>query len=91
MELKSFLAGQHYGDREMNDVWTEELGIPAPDVFMGAGGGSHAQQTAKIMVEVLRNCQAQRPDCVLVVGDVNLTLAYFDCGRRSCVYSGGAR
>lgn len=44
-------TGQHY-DWEMNDVFFEELGIPEPDVFMAAGGGSHAQQTGKFMVEV---------------------------------------
>lgn len=67
-------TGQHY-DREMNDVFFEELGIPAPDVFMGAGGGSHAQQTAKIMTAFEELCQANTPDAVLVVGDVNSTLA----------------
>lgn len=67
-------TGQHY-DREMNDVFFEELGIPEPDVFMGAGGGSHAQQTAKIMLAFEELCQADRPDAVLVVGDVNSTLA----------------
>lgn len=67
-------TGQHY-DREMNDVFFEELGIPEPDVFMGAGGGSHAQQTAKIMLAFEELCQSDRPDVVLVVGDVNSTLA----------------
>lgn len=67
-------TGQHY-DREMNDVFFEELGIPAPDVFMAAGGGSHAQQTSKIMVGFEDHCNAHRPDAVLVVGDVNSTLA----------------
>ena len=67
-------TGQHY-DREMNDVFFEELGIPEPDIFMGAGGGSHAQQTAKIMVAFEELCQQDRPTAVLVVGDVNSTLA----------------
>lgn len=67
-------TGQHY-DREMNDVFFEELGIPAPDIFMGAGGGTHAQQTAKIMLAFEELCQSDRPDVVLVVGDVNSTLA----------------
>ena len=67
-------TGQHY-DREMNDVFFEELGIPEPDTFMGAGGGSHSQQTAKIMVAFEELCQSDRPDAVLVVGDVNSTLA----------------
>ena len=67
-------TGQHY-DRDMNEVFFEELGIPQPDVFMAAGGGSHAQQTAKIMVGFEELCTAERPDAVLVVGDVNSTLA----------------
>lgn len=72
--FKIIHTGQHY-DREMNDVFFEELGIPQPDVFMGAGGGSHAQQTAKIMVAFEELCQREKPDAVLVVGDVNSTLA----------------
>lgn len=67
-------TGQHY-DREMNVVFFDELGIPPPDVFMGAGGGSHAQQTAKIMTAFEALCQEKKPDAVLVVGDVNSTLA----------------
>jgi UDP-N-acetylglucosamine 2-epimerase (non-hydrolysing) len=67
-------TGQHY-DREMNEVFFEELGIPQPDIFMGAGGGSHSQQTAKIMVAFEELCESDRPDAVLVVGDVNSTLA----------------
>jgi len=67
-------TGQHY-DPEMNAVFFEELGIPQPDIFMGVGGGSHAQQTAKIMIEFETYCQNAMPDAVLVVGDVNSTLA----------------
>jgi len=74
LAFKIIHTGQHY-DREMNDVFFEELGIPQPDVFMAAGGGSHAQQTAKIMTAFEELCQQQRPDAVLVVGDVNSTLA----------------
>jgi UDP-N-acetylglucosamine 2-epimerase (non-hydrolysing) len=74
LDYKIIHTGQHY-DREMNDVFFEELGIPAPDVFMGAGGGSHAEQTAKIMLGFEQLCLAERPDAVLVVGDVNSTLA----------------
>ena len=74
LTFKIIHTGQHY-DREMNDVFFEELGIPQPDVFMAAGGGSHAQQTAKIMVGFEELCVAERPAAVLVVGDVNSTLA----------------
>ena len=74
LSFKIIHTGQHY-DREMNDVFFEELGIPEPDLFMAAGGGSHAQQTGKIMVGFEELCQNERPDAVLVVGDVNSTLA----------------
>nr|HNH52260.1 UDP-N-acetylglucosamine 2-epimerase [Nitrosomonas sp.] len=67
-------TGQHY-DREMNEVFFEELGIPEPDIFMAAGGGSHSQQTAKIMLAFEEYCLNDRPDAVIVVGDVNSTLA----------------
>ena len=74
LAFKIIHTGQHY-DREMNDVFFEELGIPQPDVFMAAGGGSHAEQTGKIMTGFEALCQSDRPDAVLVVGDVNSTLA----------------
>ncbi|MDO8450779.1 MAG: UDP-N-acetylglucosamine 2-epimerase (non-hydrolyzing) [Rhodoferax sp.] len=74
LTFKIIHTGQHY-DREMNDVFFEELGIPEPDVFMAAGGGSHSQQTARIMIAFEELCQDQKPDAVLVVGDVNSTLA----------------
>ena len=74
LSFKIVHTGQHY-DREMNDVFFEELGIPQPDVFMAAGGGSHAQQTAKIMLGFEELCEKERPAAVLVVGDVNSTLA----------------
>ena len=73
-EFKIIHTGQHY-DREMSDVFFDELGIPKPDYHLDAGGGSHATQTAKIMVAFEEICQKARPDCVLVVGDVNSTLA----------------
>ena len=74
LTFKIIHTGQHY-DRDMNDVFFEELGIPEPDVFMAAGGGSHSQQTGKIMVAFEELCQTERPNAVLVVGDVNSTLA----------------
>jgi len=67
-------TGQHY-DREMSDVFFEELGIPKPDFHLEAGGGSHATQTAKIMTAYEAILGRERPDCVVVVGDVNSTLA----------------
>ena len=67
-------TGQHY-DHSMSDVFFDELGIPAPDHHLGCGGGSHAEQTAKIMVAYEKLCLEERPDVVVVVGDVNSTLA----------------
>lgn len=67
-------TGQHW-DRSMNDVFFEELGIPAPDERLGMGGGSHAEQTARVMTAYEQLCDRARPDCTVVVGDVNSTLA----------------
>ena len=67
-------TGQHY-DREMSQVFFEELAIPAPDCSIESGSGSHAEQTARIMVEFEKLCRTRRPDHVVVVGDVNTTLA----------------
>ncbi len=67
-------TGQHY-DQAMSGVFFDELGIPAPEHHLDCGGGSHAEQTAKIMLAFEQVCLQQRPHCVLVVGDVNSTLA----------------
>lgn len=67
-------TGQHY-DYEMSDVFFQELGIRTPEHYLGAGSGSHAEQTAKIMTAFEVLCQKERPDLVVVVGDVNSTLA----------------
>src|SRR5713101_5351486 len=82
--FKIIHTGQHY-DHELSDVFFDELGIPAPDVLLGAGSGSHAQQTAKIMVSFEETCQKRRPDCVLVVGDVNSTLACSIVAKKLCI------
>ncbi|MHB8078581.1 MAG: non-hydrolyzing UDP-N-acetylglucosamine 2-epimerase [Candidatus Krumholzibacteriia bacterium] len=67
-------TGQHY-DRNMSDIFFEDLGLPSPHVHLGVGGGSHAQQTAGVMVQFEELCLAERPDLVVVVGDVNATMA----------------
>jgi len=74
--LKPILVhtGQHY-DYEMSQVFFEDLKIPKPDMYLGVGSGSHATQTARIMTRFERVCLEVRPDLVLVVGDVNSTLA----------------
>jgi UDP-N-acetylglucosamine 2-epimerase (non-hydrolysing) len=67
-------TGQHY-DQAMSKVFFEDLELPSPDVYLGVGSGSHAQQTAKVMVEFEKVRDEQKPDLVIVVGDVNSTLA----------------
>jgi UDP-N-acetylglucosamine 2-epimerase (non-hydrolysing) len=67
-------TGQHY-DEKMSDVFFQDLGMPAPDVHLGVGSGSHAQQTAKVMMAIEPVLLGRRPDVVVVAGDVNSTLA----------------
>jgi UDP-N-acetylglucosamine 2-epimerase (non-hydrolysing) len=67
-------TGQHY-DYEMSDAFFKDLEIPKPDYFLNAGSGSHARQTADIMVSFEDVCIDEKPDIVLVVGDVNSTMA----------------
>ena len=67
-------TGQHY-DEKMSEVFFRELSIPAPDIDLGVGSGSHATQTAQIMIEFEKECEQNRPDLVVVVGDVNSTMA----------------
>jgi UDP-N-acetylglucosamine 2-epimerase (non-hydrolysing) len=69
-------TGQHY-DEKMNDLFFRELGIPEPDINLNVGSASHAVQTAEIMKAFEPVILEQRPDAVLVVGDVNSTVA---CG-----------
>ena len=67
-------TGQHY-DAQMSEVFFSDLGIPQPDVSLNCGGGSHAIQTARIMTAFESALEQDRPDWVVVVGDVNSTLA----------------
>lgn len=67
-------TGQHY-DKNMSDTFFEELGIPAPDVNLGCGGGTQAEQTAAIMVAFEKELMEHPTDVVLVVGDVTSTMA----------------
>ncbi len=67
-------TGQHY-DAAMSDSFFDDLGMPKPDVHLGVGSGSHAVQTAKIMTEFEPVLLEHKPDWVLVVGDVNSTIA----------------
>jgi len=67
-------TGQHY-DAQMSEVFFSDLRLPPPDVHLGAGSGSHAEQTGKVMVELEKACAREKPDLISVVGDVNSTLA----------------
>jgi UDP-N-acetylglucosamine 2-epimerase (non-hydrolysing) len=77
-EIESILVhtGQHY-DEKMSDLFFRQLEIPEPDINLGVGGGSHATQTAAIMTAFEPVILDRKPDAVLVVGDVNSTVA---CG-----------
>ena len=67
-------TGQH-NNNEMNDVFFEELGIPLPDVNLKVGSGNHSKQTSEIMIGFEKECAKLKPDFVLVVGDINSSLA----------------
>ncbi|MBT6049831.1 MAG: UDP-N-acetylglucosamine 2-epimerase (non-hydrolyzing) [Lentimicrobiaceae bacterium] len=67
-------TGQHY-DNNMSKIFFDELGLPEPDYYLGVGSDSHAKQTAKIMVEFESILFKEKPNIVLVAGDVNSTIA----------------
>jgi UDP-N-acetylglucosamine 2-epimerase (non-hydrolysing) len=75
-DFEQFLVhtGQHY-DEAMSDVFFRELGIPAPDINLEVGSGTHAQQTGQVMIRFEPALLAFNPDWVIVPGDVNSTLA----------------
>jgi len=74
LEWRIVHTGQHY-DHTMSQAFFIDLGIPEPDRFLDAGSGTHATQTAKVMVAFEEICIKDKPDLVVVVGDVNSTLA----------------
>jgi UDP-N-acetylglucosamine 2-epimerase (non-hydrolysing) len=67
-------TGQHY-DQAMSKVFFEELGMPQPDVYLGVGSGTHAQQTARVLTAIEEDCIRNTPALVVVAGDVNSTIA----------------
>ena len=67
-------TGQHYDER-MSKAFFDDLGMPKPDIDLEVGSGSHAEQTARIMVAFEKVCLEHKPDLVIVVGDVNSTMA----------------
>jgi UDP-N-acetylglucosamine 2-epimerase (non-hydrolysing) len=77
-------TGQHY-DAIMSDVFFDELGLRPPDVHLGVGSGTHAQQTAAVMVALEPVVDLVAPDAMVVVGDVNSTMAAALVGAKACV------
>ena len=67
-------TGQHY-DEKMSNTFFKELGMPSPDIDLKVGSGSHAEQTGNIMIKFEKICVKEKPDLVIVVGDVNSTMA----------------
>ncbi len=74
LDYRLIHTGQHY-DEKMSDIFFAELGIPAPDINLSVGSGSHAVQTANVMTKFEPICEQEKPDWVVVVGDVNSTMA----------------
>jgi UDP-N-acetylglucosamine 2-epimerase (non-hydrolysing) len=77
-------TGQHY-DPSLSDVFFDELQLPKPDVWLGVGSGSHAEQTARVMTGFETVCRERTPDLVLVVGDVNSTMAATIVAAKLCI------
>lgn len=74
LEVRLVHTGQHY-DYAMSKAFFDDLGLPRPDVDLGVGSGTHAEQTGRVMIEFERVLEKDRPDWVIVVGDVNSTMA----------------
>jgi UDP-N-acetylglucosamine 2-epimerase (non-hydrolysing) len=80
-------TGQHY-DLNMSDVFFEDLGLPAPDIHLGVGSGSHAEQTGQVMMAYEKVLLEKKPDLVIVVGDVNSTVACTLAAAKINAYDG---
>jgi len=77
-------TGQHY-DANMSDAFFRDLAMPDPHVHLGVGSGSHAEQTAAVMVAYEKVCQERRPSWIIVVGDVNSTMACALVAAKLCI------
>jgi UDP-N-acetylglucosamine 2-epimerase (non-hydrolysing) len=84
LDCKIVHTGQHY-DHDMSQTFFDDLEIPAPAYHLEAGSGSHASQTAKIMVAFEEVCATEKPDLVMVVGDVNSTLACSVVAKKALI------
>ncbi|MCF7912481.1 MAG: UDP-N-acetylglucosamine 2-epimerase (non-hydrolyzing) [Candidatus Cloacimonetes bacterium] len=73
-EVKLIHTGQHYDER-MSDFFFNDLGLPKPDIYLGVGSGTHGEQTARIMERYEQSLLEDKPDIVIVAGDVNSTAA----------------
>jgi len=73
-EVKLIHTGQHY-DQRMSDFFFKDLGLPEPDIYLGVGSGTHGEQTARIMERYEKALLEDKPDIVIVAGDVNSTAA----------------
>ena len=67
-------TGQHY-DLNMSDVFFQDLALPEPDIHLGVGSGTHAEQSGQVMMSYEKVLIDRQPDLVVVVGDVNSTMA----------------
>lgn len=74
IESKIVHTGQHH-DFQMSGIFFEELNLPEPDHFLGVSGGSHTEQTARIMLAFEKVIKLEQPDLIIVLGDVNSSLA----------------
>jgi UDP-N-acetylglucosamine 2-epimerase (non-hydrolysing) len=77
-------TGQHY-DVEMSAAFFQELQLPQPDRFLNVRSGSHAEQTAKVMIGFEHACIEERPDLVIVLGDANSTMACALTAKKLCI------
>lgn len=77
-------TGQHY-DPNMSAAFLENLGLPEPDIHLGIGSGSHAEQTGGVMIAYEHICLENPPDWVIVVGDVNSTMACAITAKKLCL------
>lgn len=77
-------TGQHYDD-EMSKCFFNDLRLTEPDIYLGVGSGTHSEQTGKIMIEFEKVCFKEKPDLVIVVGDVNSTVACALVATKLCI------